>query len=591
MSAATGRGLPAGAVATHTSPWALVVRHRWVLGAHAALLLVWSLVWRLPVLMGDDRFFAVASGLPGGRQTWAGIRHMVVQCVRDLNGRWVDGFGTVFFALGDTGLRLAMPVLYLVLTVLLWEWVQLSRVHAGLPRFRLSDGRSPASWLAWLAVATVPLLLTGINLAHAGESVFLMASVWNYVLPIDLLMVSLLPVLRHVAGVPVSRWAVLPGSVGLVLALTAHEMLMVAGVMFVGVLLVAGLRRTRQRWVWPLVLLATVVGVVAKLATPGLWARGQRYADPRLAMVDPLQLKASAMAVAVGSLAVRDALELLLVPLMVLVVVRRHRGAAAPAGRQRRALRATAITCLVSLGAWLVAARTLLLVRARLTAAPERLFTLGLDRVWVVVAAFCVFGLSAALLVFLTPARCTGLLARASALAGLVCLAAGAAGATPHYALIHRTFYVTLLLLVVAVVAMLVQQLDVDGRAAVDGGAVAVPEEADGPAPRRVVVADAAVVLLVVCLALAGRGLATSWLQLSSNRQTWAWVEDQVDEVHAGRSTKVIIPRELPCPAVTWYFGTAVDERVRDQWRTYYALPPTTAVEAGSVPTLCGAPS
>lgn len=61
--------------------------------AHAGLLISWMVLWRFPVLMGDDRFFAITSELSRGRRTWEGIVKIIRDCWTIHNGRLADGAG------------------------------------------------------------------------------------------------------------------------------------------------------------------------------------------------------------------------------------------------------------------------------------------------------------------------------------------------------------------------------------------------------------------------------------------------------------------------------------------------------------------
>lgn len=93
--------------------------------AHAGLLISWMVLWRFPVLMGDDRFFAITSELSRGRRTWEGIVKIIRDCWTIHNGHLADGLGSVLFGLGNTGIRLAMALFYTTLTFLLWAYVRL----------------------------------------------------------------------------------------------------------------------------------------------------------------------------------------------------------------------------------------------------------------------------------------------------------------------------------------------------------------------------------------------------------------------------------------------------------------------------------
>ena len=112
--------------------------------AYGVLTLIWVVLWRFPVLMADDRFFAIASELPGGAQTWDGIVKTFKDCWKLINGRLVDGFGTVLFALGNTGIRLAMALFYVALTAMVWVYLRLAAEACGGPCLRC-PGKTPAA--------------------------------------------------------------------------------------------------------------------------------------------------------------------------------------------------------------------------------------------------------------------------------------------------------------------------------------------------------------------------------------------------------------------------------------------------------------
>ena len=227
--------------------------------AYGVLTLIWVVLWRFPVLMADDRFFAIASELPGGAQTWDGIVKTFKDCWKLINGRLVDGFGTVLFALGNTGIRLAMALFYVALTAMVWVYLRLAAeaMRRPLPALSGKDARG-RTWICWLLAASWPFTLIGLSAGVAGESVMLMAATWNYVFPLALLLAALYPLFRRWAGRPAAWWAELLSVPLVFVTFLMHELVTVTGVVLVGVALLTA--RSRMVTV-PVGVITALVGV------------------------------------------------------------------------------------------------------------------------------------------------------------------------------------------------------------------------------------------------------------------------------------------------------------------------------------------
>ena len=260
--------------------------------AAALLMIVWMVLWRLPILMGDDRFFATASNLSGGAQTPEGILKVMEDAWFLYNGRLADGLGPVYFAFGNTVMRLIMALSYVLLAVLMWLWFRIASPERG------DDAPRGRFWIEFTLFALVPFVLVGTHHRLAGESIFLAAAVWNYVIPLNLALLVFLPFLRRVCGKAGSvLWEVVAAPF-IVVAMVMHEMVSIA----FAALVVAGVWQLRGQWKdWRhlLVIVPTAYGMYLKVNAPGLWNRADREehslaADGLEGLVDKLQRAAGA---------------------------------------------------------------------------------------------------------------------------------------------------------------------------------------------------------------------------------------------------------------------------------------------------------
>ncbi|WP_394277866.1 hypothetical protein [Luteococcus sp.] len=534
--------------------------------AHLALFVLWAVLWRLPVLMGDDRFFAVASGLPGGDQSLHGAWRMLMDCLQVYNGRWVDGIGAALFALGDTGIRLLMAALQVALTALLWAWVKASRELAAQPGAPAVASQG-WDWTVWALLAGVPFVLVATNLGNAGESVFLMAATWNYVLPLDLLLLALLPVVRSLVSAGRLEGWHRAGLVLLPLAVSSHELVMVLGIVMVGVLVLADSGRRAHRQLWGQVGLAVGLGALAKLSTPGLWARASNYADQGADGLGPVRQKLASAALSASSVALHDAAVLVLLLVCLALCGVSLQGAGRTRRLAARRLLVAALACLLS---WFVLSVVVASGPVMLELHPKVLDGLDPALCTAVVLSSLGFWAAVTALALVLGVRRWGVLGCAGVAGAAACFALGLLGASPWYALVHRTFFLSLLLAVVAAVAGLAQQ--------------------QGAAVSAAWVLPARQLLMAAAALLAAQGLFISGLQLAANRAYWRTVEAQVVQARAGRAEVVTIAEHLPCPGVTWYFDSGNPTRARAQWRTYYGLPATVEIVPGPAPSNCPAP-
>ncbi|RRD04467.1 hypothetical protein EII34_10460 [Arachnia propionica] len=512
--------------------------HRWVqlMLAVALLTVVWVLLWRLPVLMGDDRFFATASNLPGGAQTREGISKVMEDAWYRYNGRLADGLGPVYFALGDTVMRLIMAVSYVLMTVLMWLWYRIARPgHDDEPRNRF--------WAEFGLFALVPFVMVGTHHRLAGESIFLAAAVWNYVIPVNLALLAFLPFLRRVSGRPGSViWEVLAAPV-IVVTMVMHEMVSIACCCLVA----AGLWWLRRQWRdWRnlLVVVPTCYGMYLKVQAPGLWNRADREehsleADGLVGVVDKLQRAAAALS---DHYTYYLVLTVLVIAAVLVLALTGH----AHESRMRR------------VGAWSVLPLLGLLIlvswRFRYAVAhmvPDSVPQLrDLTRPHQVV----ILALSVALLGVVVWLALRRIPQRCGPLPGLVAAAfLGTLGVTvllarPEFGHLQRASLAALLLL----------------------GFLAAVLAADLlPLLRR---QHLAAMLLGVQVFVGVEGAVFSATQLAVNRSAWDEVEEQIAQARRGEISEILIPQRLPCGDLTWYYWPPHVERTYEQLRVYHGL-------------------
>ncbi len=518
--------------------------------AYLILFLAWAGLWRLPVLMADDRFFAVASGLSRGRQTLDGVVELISRCWNEYNGRLVDGLGAVFFALGDTGIRLLMALFYVALTAVLWAYLRL----AGRIRGDSQPAHPQRAWLAWLLLAAWPFVLIALSGRVAGESVLLMAATWNYVLPLALTLGSLYPFMRRVAGIPMPgwvEWLALPLIFG---SLLMHEIVTLVGLAVAGLGTLALLRR-RQIVVAVLTLGVVVAGVITKFMAPGLWGRVSKYQGIDAALLQTLRAKAVTIAMSLNCLVSYDFFvwAVVLLALAVVCWVGWRRGEIT--GNRLRWGSGLLILAAGSLLSWLAVAVCWLPsfdVTQRDLAAVIR--TMLLESVISVLPAG-LFMLALVGLVVVIPARVLSPIASWGIIVAILTAALVAYTSIPQYLGFHRSLYLTSIIAVISAIFALI-------------GAMMQPlpeTETRADLLRRGLPAA----LLAVALAAA----ITVTAQLSVNRTTWHRVEEQVAAMNAGSTQPIQIPTSLPCSQVMWYFtGVNLDSFIQ-QWRIYYGIP------------------
>lgn len=525
-----------------------------LLMAYGALTLVWVVLWRFPVLMADDRFFAIASELPRGQQTWAVIEKMFDDCWRLINGRLADGFGTMLFALGNTALRLAMALFYVALTAMLWCYLRLSAeaLRRPLPRLSLGAG-SGAAWVCWSLAAIWPFTLIGLSTGVAGESVMLMAAVWNYVFPLALLLFALYPLFRRWAGRPMPWWAELLSVPLVYVSFLMHELVTVAGAVLVAVALLTARSRV---WTVPvgLITASAIVGVYVKFTAPGLRARTETYQGIDPVLLTSLRAKAVSAAMALNLWPQRDLKLLLVLALALGLAVHMAWRSGRFSTSRARLLLATLSLMFLSVLAWLVANMHFIREQRRVGTTDLDAINNLLGEAIPVLAAAGGFVACTLVVVFLLPKGFLSPLTTGTLLAAFLTTGAVAYSSSPHYAWVHRTFYMPGILAVLVVVMICADVLSSAG-------------EATRPETRTTSL------LVPVLLVLVGlHSLVVTGTQLAANWAAWRNVEHQVAAVKAGQQDTVTIPITLPCSDVMWYFNGSNLERTAHQWRIYYGL-------------------
>lgn len=503
---------------------------------YSGLFAVWALLWRLPVLQGDDRFFAVASGKPWGYQDLATVGEYVWKTWALYNGRIADGLGVLWYFFGDSFARLIFAFSYVLMAILMEMWV---RVFTVIPRQHVM-------WLR-LTLAATPLLICATNTGVAGQSVFLAAAAWNYIIPLNLLLVTLYPLMRRVAGRPVSKRVEAIALPGIFIALQMHEMLMIAVVG--GGLALLTYRPSLLKDLWFVVTTVVIAaGAIAKLAAPGLWARADNN-DIGTAVEGLSSLEAKIIQAASAFSDYPVFYPLLGAILIVSLVVARQvhpQFTAVGANRQT-------VVSVLALVMWV------------LLSFYHRLLTQWLDAR----GADMPTSLSSKLLAFLVlfaVVSYVGIgvwLAQLSRIthdplplffygAAVLTLLATAAMAPHLWAPLKRTHYVTLIMLAMAGVLILARLLADANRTR--------------PLP-------ALWGLTTVTLVLSGFALLNVSSQMIQNRLAWDDVETQIEDVKQGTRDTVSFLDALPCQDLTWYFWPDDHERTYGQFAVYYDIP------------------
>lgn len=514
---------------------------RWfpVLGITFLFLVIWILFWRLPVLMGDDRHFAIASNLSGGAQTAEGILKVIEDTWYLYNGRLADGLGPAYFALGNTAMRLIMAISYVLMAVLMWVWYRVS-----LPREIDADSKNHR-WLELSLFAMMPFVLLGAHHQIAGESIFLAAAVWNYIIPLDLALLAFLPFLLRVCGRPAPViWEVLAVPI-IGVTMVMHEMVSIACCCLV----LAGLWQLRRSWVdWRhlLVIVPTVYGMHLKVQAPGLWERADREehsleTSGLEGLIDKLQRASGALS---DYYTYYLPLTLLVVLAVILLTVR-----GAEQASRSRSLRIAGWSVPIILGVLILMSWRFRYAVARL--APDQLILLReISRPYqaaIMLLSVVLLGVVLLISYRRIPERC-GPLPALVGTAFLGTLGVTALLARPEFGQLQRAGLAALLLL---------------GFLGAILGAALLPD-----LRRRHLVA----MLLGVHLFIGLEGGAFSMTQLLVNRAAWDEVELQVRQAQLGEITEILIPERLPCVDVTWYYWPPHVERTYEQLRIYYGL-------------------
>ncbi len=256
-------------------------RQRWLVAVLlGASLGFWGLVLSRSILSVDDMGFIVRGS---GLHTVGDVRAMLHHDVVVQNGRIADSVFSLVASAGEPAARAYVALACALLGGSTFVWLSLL-----VPR-------ATAARLPWFAVpvlaAVTPFVLLGLDRRLIGQLVLFGAASSGYATGLFLVTVGLVPVVRAVAGVPVARgWAV-AAAVPLVIGTLFHEVLagVVAGAV-VATAVVAVRRPDQRRRLLPL-LVAPVVAVGCKLATPGLWSRAAD-SDQRQAAEESLLARA-----------------------------------------------------------------------------------------------------------------------------------------------------------------------------------------------------------------------------------------------------------------------------------------------------------
>lgn len=529
---------------TYQTCIAFIQTHRAAVIFYSSLFLVWSVLWQLTILQGDDRFFATASGKSGGYQDLQTVYHYTGLTWHRYNGRIADGLGVLWYLFGDTFARFIFAFSNVFLVGMLEAWVS---IFTKIPEEKRS--------LIRLILAAAPLLIVATNTAVAGESVLLAAAQWNYVMPLDLFLVALLPFMYKIAGKHVHP-VIWVSSLPLVfIAFLMHEMLMVA---VVGALLSLVIHRfslLRELWFWILALTA-FSGALAKLAAPGLWNRVNRSTETSLGEgMSAYRFATVKMASVFSDYPVYyPLLSISMIGLLLVLAVRLN---VLQKYYQTYTGRIVVLSTGLSILGWVLISWRHRLQVVALTSEPSRVMTTISAKVLALLVVLTLISLIGIFVISVRTSRASSNPLTTFFYSGAsLALIATAVMAHHPYLPLRRAHYVTLLFLAISVVILIVQ--------------LVVREDSKEASYNNVAI-------LAITFFVAVAALLTITSQLVQNKIAFSYVEAEIERAKEGETGVIHFPEALPCPELTWYWWP------KDAYTTNYKQITTFYGVTGSV--------
>lgn len=506
---------------------------------------LWVLLWRLPVLQGDDRFFTAASGLPWGKQYLSSVPDFIWQTWALYNGRVADGLGVAWYLFGDDVARVFFAFSYVLFVGLLELYIQLFFAFSQRNLFQLR-----------LLFFCIPFFNAAVNMGIAGQSLMLAASVWNYIIPLNMILIALFPLMRRISGKPLAPvWEGLSFP-ALFVSLQMHEMLTIAaGGALLGLI---SYRVSVLREGFVIVTGAVAfAGAVVKVMAPGLWKRAQNNGIGEevlgLSSLEKLLVRAGSAFSDLPVYYFLAVLGILLVALLAFSVLY---------GRQFFSLR---LHWKIGLTSVLILLWTVFSWKYRFAVAAAgedvaNLVTHVSSKSAAVVLFLGLLSFSALWLCIRDISReISSPLSLFFFSAAVLSMLATAFMAPKLYGHLDRAHYVTVLLLVGSGIVLLCEILLHQTASA---------QQSSGP--------SLMICAVFVLSLVAGVNMT---LQMAQNRQHWTSVEQQIASVKVGETNTVYFPESLPCEQVTWYFWPDNRERSYRQFSIYYDIPAGTHFE------------
>lgn len=529
-------------------------KHRVALGTYGAFFVVWSILWQLTVLQGDDRFFAVASGIPWGYQTPYYVFDTTARTWGFYNGRIADGLGVLWYMFGDTFARFIYAFSYVLLIILLEKTI---RLFVTLPPTKV--------FVVRLLLACAPFMITATNTAVGGESVFLAAAAWNYIIPLNLILLSFYPLMLQVSGKYVGRRVFSISLLAIFISLQMHEMLMIGVLgMVLGLLLYqpALLKDTRFR----IISVVVFLGAVAKVLAPGLWRRsGKNGVGGFIDGLSPTEIRVIKAASVFSDFPVLYPLLGAFLITLVVVCVWIFKPESWLLKSQTG--RWISIAGAAALVVWILLSWYHRLKLETLFPFQEQIpYVLSTKLLALLVVSALVF-MGACTLWVNEVSRILQTPLPIVFFTGVITTIFTSAVMSHHlYAPLRRAHYVSLIFLALTCMIILVHLV----------------LEREQSSHSWLVHS-----LVVLTIVLSAFSLLNVTSQLFQNRLAWGIVENEITQVKLGELDTVHYPEALPCKELTWYFWPEDIERNYDQLATYYDIPAGTRFETISQERPC----
>lgn len=502
-----------------------------------AALYQWCRLWRFPTISNDDLYFMTRLKLPGAAVSWSTWWPALADDLWSRNGRSADAVAELIFALGERPMRISMALLCWGISLASWQWLK-----ALAPT--LFESRGPRL-LAMLALIATPMAMIQADGDFGGNLLFFMSATVGYGGGVILLLMGTYPLIKTLGGHPVPVWQHWMGLALMVLGAWHHEVIAMA---LLGIVTGCAVVRNPRRWDptlrWSVAL--GCMACVARMATPGMWARRAKVSDGQ----SGLSRQARLMFDALSGFQAKEGYFLYAMVVVILCWT-----AVVWLSRPQRRRELTICGLMLAFSGYLWRWLGNGWIRASESWRSDQAVGWRWGLPLLLAAALLLVAAVVSLLLAAHATQTTRLVVVplvAAAFSMAIPVMAGSSYGRPVY------FTALLLQLTTIVVAVACINSSLE--------------------------ADSHPLAAVVCVALLGHVVVSgqilwqkSWAALEQNHHAWQEVERQIDEAKAGRTTRVEVPIALPVPgfARDWPAGrTGALERIP----VLYDLPPDVEV-------------